>query len=211
MSLRLGRADARDVAEHVDSKRRQNLLGQPADRHPRRGLARRRPLEHVANIFEIVFEHARQVGMAGPRPRDDFGRAAIVRVGGHFLDPVLEVAILDDERDRTAERFAEADAGNRPHLVLLDQHPAAAPVTLLAPRQVRIDRGKVDVEAGGHAFNGRDQLGAVRLTSGQKSQHRFCFASRPNLLRAELLSPDSTRLDARAKALGGNDDEVILA
>ena len=109
--------------------------------------------------------------MAGPRARDDVRRAAIVGIGGHLLDPVLEVAILDDESDRTADRFAEADAGNRPHFVLFDQHPAAAAVTFLAAREVGVDRRKVDVETGGHALHGRDQLGAVRFTGSQKSEH----------------------------------------
>ncbi len=199
-SIRLGRADARHVAEHVDSERRENLLCQGADRHARSGFARGSPFEHVADIFEIVFEHARKVGMAGPRARDDVRLGAIVGIGGHPLDPILEVAILDDERDRTAERFAEADAGNRPHFVLFDQHSAAAAVALLAAREIGVDRANVDVEAGGHAFDRRHQFGAVRFTGSQKTQHRF--VSPPARIRpGGPPSPDSTRLDARAKAV----------
>ncbi len=204
MRLRFGRADARDVAEHVDSERQKNLFREPTNRHARSGFARRRPFEHVANIFEIVFQHARQVGMAGPRARDDLRRAAIAGIGRHLLDPVLEVAILDDEGDRTAERFAEADARNRPHLVLLDQHPAAAAVAFLPTREVGVDRGNVDVETGGYAFDRRDQLGPVRFTGSQKSERHAqiqpdCTPARkrvprPNTrARCKLLAQRSSR------------------
>src|SRR5258707_9570718 len=99
--------------------------------------------------------------MAGPRAGDNLRRAAIVGIRRHLLDPVLEVAILDDESDRAAERFAEADTGNRPYFVLLDQHPATAAVAFLTAREVGVDRCNVDVETGGHAFDGRDQLRPV--------------------------------------------------
>jgi len=107
--LRFGGADTRDVAEHVDSERRKNLLGETADRDSRGGLARRRAFEHVANVFEIIFQHAGQVGVVRPRAGDRHPFGAIVRIGGHLLDPILEVAIFDYESDRTAERFAKTD------------------------------------------------------------------------------------------------------
>src|SRR5260370_37495971 len=97
MSLRLGRPDARDVAKHVEYERRKNLLRQAANRNGCSRFARRCPFEHVANIFQSVFQHARQVGMTGPRARDYLCRAAVVWIGGHLLDPILEVAILYDE------------------------------------------------------------------------------------------------------------------
>ena len=115
--FRFGRADADAVSEHRDAERREQLLGQRADRDARGGLARRRAFEHVADVLEVVLQHAGEVGMTGARARDDGRLAAIGGIGRHPLLPILVVAILDDEGDRAAHRAPEADAGDRaqPH------------------------------------------------------------------------------------------------
>ncbi len=126
---------------------------------------------------------------------------AIVGIGGHLFSPIFEVAIFDNERDRTADRFAKANPGDGAHFVFFDQHPAAAAIAFLAAREVAVDFGDVDVEAGGDAFNYRDQLGAVRFAGSQKTQHRLCSILCVRLgTRAPY--PDSTRLAAPAKAGG---------
>src|SRR5438552_4935203 len=99
--------------------------------------------------------------MAGARARHRFGLAAVARGGRHPLLPVLEVAILDYERDRTPHRPPEANPGDDADLVTLDRHPPAAPVTFLAAREVVIDVREVDVEAGGCAFDNGHQFGSV--------------------------------------------------
>ena len=107
--------------------------------------------------------------MAGTRPRDRLGLAAVGGIDRHPLEPVLEIEILYDERDRTAHRAPEADARDHAHLVALDRHPSASPVTLLAPREVIVDLREIDLEAGRVAFHHRDQFGAVRLTGCEKT------------------------------------------
>ncbi len=175
----LGCADTHDVAQHVNSEWPQKLHRERADRDARRSLTRRRALEHIANIVKIVFEHARQIRVSRTRPRDHLGLARIGRIRGHSFFPVLEIAIGDDERDRTAHRAPEADSRDRTNLVLFDQHPAAAAVAFLAARELMVDACEIDLEAGGYALDHRDEFGAVRFTGGQKTEHRIHSPSRP--------------------------------
>ena len=56
--------DAIDVADDLDVECLQQLPGDRAGRDARRGLARARALEHVANVGAVVFDRARKVGMA---------------------------------------------------------------------------------------------------------------------------------------------------
>src|SRR5690349_23177996 len=49
----LGRADADDVAENLDTEGREQLSGQGANRDARGGLARGGAFEHVADIVEV--------------------------------------------------------------------------------------------------------------------------------------------------------------
>ena len=72
------------------------------------GVPRRRALERVADVVEVVLEHAGEVGVAGPRQRDRLHalplRLALGRPRVHPPRPVLVVAVADDERERRAER-----------------------------------------------------------------------------------------------------------
>ncbi len=100
---RLGPADADDVAEHGNAERVDKLLGEGADRDARGGLARRGALEHVADIVEIVLEHAGQIGVAGARARNRFRFAAVTRVD--LLAPrevVIDARKVDFEAGRSA-------------------------------------------------------------------------------------------------------------
>ena len=72
--------------------------------------------------------------------RDRDARIAVRGIGRHLLVPVLPVAILDDERDRGAEGLPPTNARTDLDLVLLDFHPTAAAVALLAPPEVGVDQ-----------------------------------------------------------------------
>jgi len=52
--------------------------------------------------------------------------------GVHRLPPVVEIAVLDPQGDRRAERLAKAYPRKNLDPVALDLHPLAAPVAALA-------------------------------------------------------------------------------
>jgi len=70
----------------------------------------------------------------------------------------------------------------------------------LAAREIGVDRGNVDVEACGHAFDRRDQLGAVRFAGSQKAQHRFVSPPARSFERASMTRFNQT---GRARESGG--------
>ena len=91
--------------------------------------------------------------------------------GAHRLLPVHPVAVLDQHRDRPADRLAGADAGEDVGPVGLDRHPAAAAVAALPAAQITGDAVEVDGKPGGDAFENDDERAAVRFASGEKSHH----------------------------------------
>ena len=165
-SFRDRRTDTHAVPENIDSERSQELPRETANRDARGSLTRRGAFENVADIFKIIFQNARKVRVTGTRTRHDFGFPAIARISRHPLFPILEVAIYDDEGDGAAQCAPEADTRNWPRLILLDEHPAPAPVTFLAARKVVVNLCEVDFESRWHAFDNGDQLGAVRFARG---------------------------------------------
>ena len=74
------------------------------------------------------------------------------------------VAVLHDERERRPERAPVPQSGEHLDGVLLDLLPRAAPVPLLAPSQVGVDRVPVEDETGRQPGHDRDERRAVRLT-----------------------------------------------
>ena len=119
---------------------------------PRRGLARRGPLEHVAGVVEAVLLHAGQVGVAGA----GLGQRRLVVAPGagdisscHLSGGPLGVADLDGHR--RAERAAVADAAEQRDLVLLEAHPRPAAVAEAAAGQLALhvlDRDRQTRRAG---------------------------------------------------------------
>ena len=108
-SRRVDAGDPGHVAADRHPDRGEELARQRARGDPGGGLAGARALEHVASVVEAVLLEARQVGVAGPRQVDLLDAlAALPRP--HPLDPVLVVAVGDQQRDRAAERAAVADA-----------------------------------------------------------------------------------------------------
>ena len=81
---RVGRVDG-DAADlggerpDLDAELAQERARDAAGRDPRRGLARGRALEHVADVVEAVLERAGEVGVAGPDAGDR--RRPLVAVG----------------------------------------------------------------------------------------------------------------------------------
>src|SRR5206468_4563830 len=93
-------------------------------------------------------------------------RVAVGRPRAHPPRPVLVVAVADDERERRAERAPVPEPGKHLHLVRLDLLARRAPVALLAPAEVGIDRGAVEDEPGREACDDREERRAVRLAGG---------------------------------------------
>ena len=139
-------ADLGDPPAYRDPEGTKQALGDAADGDPRGGLARARALEDVPDVVVVVLEDAGEVGMARTRPGDGDLRVAILGTRRHLLGPVLPVAVLDDERDRRAQRLSEAHTGPQLRRVLLDFHAAAAPVAHHAAPHVDVHRVDVDRE-----------------------------------------------------------------
>ena len=104
-----------------------------------RALARSR-IGPGVGVPELL--HARQVGVAGPRPGQR-GVARLVarvlpgvdRVGRHDRLPLGPLGVAHPDRDRPAKRDAVPHAAGELHLVLLELHPRAAPVPGPPPRE----------------------------------------------------------------------------
>ena len=172
------RADRDDVREHLDTER----LTQKRPRDgPRRdaggGLAGAGPLQHRPGVVEAVLEHARVVGVAGPRPgerrvaRDvgQFGR--VDRVGGHHGFPLRPFGVADLDGDGPAQGDAVAHPGQHGHRVALELHPRAATVAEAAAGQLVADFGGGDLHAGDHAFDHGHQRAAMGFSGGDPAQH----------------------------------------
>ena len=91
-------AQLQGVAEHRGAELSEEGLGQRTRRHACGGLASRRALEHVTGVVEAVLLHADEVGVAGPRGREDLGGRP--GCGGHLLAPALPLGVLDLDRHR---------------------------------------------------------------------------------------------------------------
>ena len=72
-----------------------------------------------------------------------------------------EVEVLDHQCDGRSERFSVTEAGEDLHLIGLDLHPTAAPVTLLTPPKFVVDLCDVDLESRGQTFDDSHECLAV--------------------------------------------------
>ena len=168
------RGDLQHVREHLDAERPQELLGDRAAGHPRRGLAGARALEDVADVGEPVLLGADEVRMAGAR-QVHLGDLGLDRPRVHPLFPVGEVAISDRERDRPAERAAVPDPAGDLGPVGLDLHPSPAPVPELPAREVAIDRVAIEPQTCRESLDHAGEPGAVRLPRGDQLEcHPSC-------------------------------------
>ncbi len=109
-------AEVEDVAHHFDLEVREQLACDGRGGDARGGLTRAGAFEDVADVVAFVLQHAREIGVTRPRPRD--GRAfrarrVLRRLGAdvHGVLPVVPILVADEEGDRAAERLAFAHAG----------------------------------------------------------------------------------------------------
>ena len=168
-------AHGNHVAQHLDAEFAQQRLGQRAHGHARRRFAGAGALQNVARVMEIVLDGARQVGMAGPRPRHRLALVigALGRFHGKRLSPVLPIPIADQDGHGRADGAGMADAGHDQGAVLLDLHAAAAAVALLAAPQLVVDGAQRYGYAGGKPCERRHEALAMGLSGGLKAQHRM--------------------------------------
>src|SRR4029077_2473756 len=77
------------------------------------------------------------------------------------------------------ERAAMAQAGKHLDRVLLDLLPRAAPVSLLAPMQIRVDRPLLEDETCRQSAHDRDERRTVRLTCRRELERHAVKRSGP--------------------------------
>ena len=164
-------SDAADV-EHSgfdrDAECEEKLLRHSADGDAHRRLSRARPLQDVADVLTRVLPNAREVCVSGTRRR----HLLAVRLAKrrHAFLPVLPIAVLDRERNRRADRLAEAHARENSHRIRFDLHASAAPVALLATRQVTVDVFQSQRKPRWNTLQDGCQRRAVRFARRQKTQ-----------------------------------------
>ena len=107
---RMDGADLHDVGDDVHAQRAQVLLEHGAARDSGGRLPRAGPLEHVADVGQLVLLRPGEVGVPRSRKMDLVDRA-VDRPRAHPLGPVLVVAVGDLEGDRSAERPPVPHAG----------------------------------------------------------------------------------------------------
>ena len=168
-------AERAHAAADLDAELAQQHLGEGAGRHPRRGLARRGALEHVAQVAAQVLDAAGEVGVARAAARCSRRSSACARVdrrGVHHALPVRVVAVGDPQRDgepsvsppRTPPRTSTASC--------LDLHAPAAAVAVLAAAQVAGEQLEVDAQPGGQALEHGGEAGAVAFAGGGEESRR---------------------------------------
>ena len=165
-----------DVADDVGAELAQQLPGDGTDGDTGRGFACAGPFEHVADVVVAVFHDAGEIGVAGPRPGDDgpIGSGCVrrlFRLGIHRPLPVFPVLVRDEEGNRGAGGHAVPDTAERLGAIGFNRHASPAAVAALTAAELRRDGVEVDGQAGGNAFEDRDEPFAVRLAGGEKSQH----------------------------------------
>ncbi len=202
------------MREHLDTERlAQERAGDRARGDAGGGLAGAGPLQHRPGVVEAVLEHARVVGVAGPRPgqrrvaRRLVGQLSRVdRVGGHHGFPLRPLGVADLDGDRAAQGDAVAHAGQHGDLVALELHPGAAAVAEPAAGQLVGDVVGRDLHSGDHAFDHGHQRAAVGFPGGDPAQHATIFpcgclgAFRPLILRLRRRSASTGRHIRRVNA-----------
>ena len=159
---RVDRGDLDDMRAHVHAQRGEERLAQRAAGDARGGLARRGPLEHVADVRVVVLLGADEIGVAGTRQMD-LGHRLIDWPGAHALFPVGVVAVCDLQRDGAAQGEAVAHTPGDLGAVALDLHAPSPAVAELAAGQVGIEIVPVQAQSRGQALDDAGQAGAVGL------------------------------------------------
>ncbi len=172
------RAERHHVRDDLDAEGlREQLPRDLAERDPRGGLPRAGPLKDGPGVGVPELLHARQVGVAGPRP----GQRGVARlpvelfpgdrVGRHDRLPLGPLGVADPDGDRPAERDAVPDPAGELHLVLLELHPRAAPVARPPPRERRGHVLAGDPHPRRHSVTNRGKGLPMRLARRQPPKH----------------------------------------
>ena len=151
-------ADAVHVAARADPERFEKLCADGAEAHAHRRLSRARTLEHIAQIALTILQRTGVVGVTGTGIGEGFTGA------GNWIHQravVLVVAVAYHDRNRRAECFAPAHAGEKFDFVALDFHALAATVPALAACQGFIDPFDVEVEMRGQPVEDTDERRSV--------------------------------------------------
>ena len=165
-----GLPDRGDERSHPDVQ----LVQQPphgrGERDAHRRLARAGALQRVAQIPVAELDGAGQIGVSRARQRHLAAR--IVRwLDRHARGPGLEmVGVLDQHRDRAAQRAPVPDAGEDARHLRLDLHAPAAPVAELAPLQIALEVCGEQRNPRRHPVEDPDQRGPVRFPRGEEAQ-----------------------------------------
>src|SRR5256885_1653916 len=99
----------------------------------------------------------------------------VARLDVHHINPVFKITVARQQCDGRSERLTMPHARKNFDFVLFDLHAPTAPVTLLPPPKLVIDKLKVNRQACGQAFDDGDQPFAVRFSRGCESKvaHRY--------------------------------------
>src|SRR5450756_636653 len=132
-AARVDPSQVHNMAPQGDAELAEKAPADGSRGHASDRLARGGAFQHIASVIPIVLEHSREIDVPGPRTRYSALAAGISIPGRriHYLLPILPVAILNQHRDRRAERLAGANAGEKLSVVGLDLHAPAASVALL--------------------------------------------------------------------------------
>ncbi len=168
-----GPGHSQDVGADLDPGLSEEAPGEPSGRDPGGRLAGTGPLEDVSQVGGVVLQGPGEIRVPRPRVAQPPSLPRLVRlgIGRHDVAPVGEVAVADDEGHRAAEGASVPDAGEDLHRVLLDLHPAAAPVPPLPAAEIGVDGLAIDPNPGREPFDDDGQSRAVRLASGEETEH----------------------------------------
>jgi len=165
---------------------REQLPGQRASRHPRRGFPGAGPLQDVPGVEPVILEHPDQIGVPRPGP-GDAAAAEVSRgsFGRHHVFPIGPVQVPDHHRHRRPDRFPRADPSQPFDPVLLDLHPGAAAVPLHAPGELPVDCLGRYRQTRGKTLDDDDEGLPMRFSGGCKAQShaRELSSRRPSASR----------------------------
>ena len=139
-------ADSNDVAQDFDSQFTQQQLGNRSRGDAGRRFARRRSLQDVSRLAEVVLQRARQISMTGTGRRNPLMLGGISFFNRQGLRPVLPVLVGQQDGNRRADGLAMAYTAQDVRRVALNAHPSSAPVALLAAPKLAIHKFEVDRE-----------------------------------------------------------------
>ena len=224
ISLAFGAADGDRRAAHGDADLVQESFRDRARRNDHRRMTGARALECVSHIVVPVLHDPGEIGMPGARERDRLlalaGRLPLGSPGTHPPRPVLVIAVRHDQRQRRAERASVPEPGQNLDLIGFNLLARAPAVTLLAAREVGLNRLPVELQPGREAGQDPDERGPVGLACRTELEGHTAKPSAapgraldPDALGPDFVDPDAepgrTRLRARWAARARSDGRPL--